>query len=147
MDENIATSDMMRPQRRQPGMRSLRQAPGRAWAIGVQPPAAQGHIPAIGQPIGTGRALATQGRQRGVLVIAHEVDHGQIRHAHQRADHARAVRPSVNIIAQMDDQRPGNGIGRQIRPDRPMQLQQLVQAAMDIAHRIDALSRRQAHRA
>ena len=93
--------------------------------------------------------LAGKGIQHGAFVVADQVDH---RHPRQRRRAAKpgndpgTVRPAVDVIAEMQQQRRGDGPGGQVGGDQAVQAGQLVVAAMDIADGIDAVAGRQDRR-
>ena len=105
-----------------------RNMPGPTGArrIRVAAPTGQRLPPAGDHPVGRRRPLAGERVDHGPLMIAHQIDG---RHALQRiaggqpGHHRRTVRPAIDIVAEMQQQRrrhrPGGQIGGDRRVQRP----------------------------
>ena len=74
-------------------------------------------------------------RDRHLLVVAAQADHParlRLLPPHQEFDHAPAIRPAIDVVAEKDEARgPAGGTGLA----RRQQATQLVEAAVDIADR------------
>ncbi len=84
-----------------------------------------------------------------MLVIAHQVDGGHVRQRNalgQQRHHAGAVRPAIDIVAEMHQHGLGDRPRRKVLGDQLVQRLEPVEAAMHVADRIDTLAGRQACR-
>ena len=110
-------------------------------------PAVKRVDPAILRPDLDRIAIAIEGRQEQFLVIAHQIDGGNAkRAAHHPFDNPGAIRSTVDIVAEMDQQRIVAGPAPQVRGDQAVEFIEHVTATMHIANGIDAVPGRQASR-
>ena len=128
MHEEAQPVVMAERQGAQPGEMSLLDA-----AMGAPIVALRGGA-AVPQPQRHG-ALVLVRRDRHLLMVAAQADHrGRLRllPPHQEFDHAPAVRPTIDVVAETDEaRRPAGGMGLA----RRQQAAQLVETAVDIADR------------
>lgn len=102
----------------------------------------QGGGPSVGEPEldGIRRRARCQGVQHHAVVVAHQVEERQAaRRFFENAENRRAVRATIHVVAEMQDQRVGDGAGRKVILDLPVQGGQAAGAAMGIADRVDPL--------
>ena len=82
-------------------------------------------------------------------MIAGQIDRGHAanrRSGGEQAEHARTIRPPVDQIAQMHQQRRRHRPARHIRRDRRMQDAEFVELAVHVADGVNPLAGRQAGR-
>ena len=102
---------------------------------------------AIGQPGAVGLLVcAGQRLQHHIFMIAHEIDDPRHRHGRppaQPVHHLCAVQPTIDVVAQMNQDGIVDGPSGEVLGDLLMHRGETIQAPMNVADGIDALARRE----